>query len=173
MRGRRLPPPALRRDRRRAPHGRDAGVALVEFALVLPVLVLLLFGLLDFGRAVSYWLDQKHLAHETARFAAVNRNPGTGVTLQQYTHNQAETPEMRNGGTSSVPAPGLEVCISFPNGTSAVGDPVRATTRLTFRWLQVLGLSATQTTLVGSSTQRIESEPTNYAAGSGGTGTCP
>jgi hypothetical protein len=160
-------PAALRRDRRRALHRRDAGVALVEFALILPVVVLLLFGLLDFGRALSYWLDQKHLAHEAARFAAVNWKTGQPVTLQRYIHDQAETPEMQAGGTNSVPSPGLRVCITFPNGGTPVkGDPVRATTTLTFRWLQVLGLSATETTLTASSTQRIEADAiTNYTAG--------
>ena len=34
---------------------RDEGVAAVEFALILPVLALLLFGVLEFGRvSVSY-----------------------------------------------------------------------------------------------------------------------
>jgi hypothetical protein len=146
-------------------------VALVEFALIAPVLVLLLFGLLDFGRALSYWLDQKHLAHEAARFAAVANNPGTGgVTLQRYVHDQGATPEMRDGAPNSVPAPGLRICISFPNGSSAVGQPVRATATLTFRWLQVLGLSATQTTLTASSTQRIEVDPTTISPSPYGAG---
>jgi hypothetical protein len=145
----------------------DAGVALVEFALILPVLVLLLFGLLDFGRVLSYWLDQKHLAHETARFAAVNWKAGQPVTLQQYVHDQAETPEMESGGTGSVPTPGLRICIAFPNGgIPAKGDPVKATATLTFRWLEILGLSVTETTLTASSTQRIEADAiTNYSAG--------
>jgi Flp pilus assembly protein TadG len=142
-------------------HRRDEGVALVEFALVLPMLVLLLFGIVDFGRALSYWLDEKHLAHETARFAAVARNPGAGAgtSLQRYVHDQAETSEMRDGGTDSVPSPGLRVCIIFPSGTSNVGDPVKVTTTVRFHWLQALGLDATETTLTASSTQRIEVAP--------------
>ena len=53
----------------------EEGVALVEFALVLPMLVMLLFGMLEFGRAINYWLDANHLANEGVRFAVVNRNP--------------------------------------------------------------------------------------------------
>ena len=58
---------------RRTPHGREAGVALVEFALVLPLLLVILFGMLDFGKAFNYWIDTTHLANsgEPATEAAV------------------------------------------------------------------------------------------------------
>jgi Flp pilus assembly protein TadG len=147
------------------PHGREAGVALVEFALVLPLLLILLLGMLDFGKAFNYWNDTTHLANEGARWAVVNKNPGGG-TLQQYIQQQADTPELRNGGTSSVPGP-LQVCISFPNGTANVGDPVHVTASLTYNWLPYLGtrLGITQTAITGSSTMRLEAQPTNYGAG--------
>src|ERR687886_2384981 len=97
------------------------GTSLVEFALILPVLALILFGLLDFAKAFNYWNDQTHLAAEGARFAVVNSNPGGGgQSLQQYLQQQADTSELR----------GLAVvCVAFPTnpdtGTSGhVGDPV-------------------------------------------------
>jgi Flp pilus assembly protein TadG len=143
----------------------ESGVTLVEFALVLPVLALLLFGMLDFGKAFNYWIDQTHLAHEGARWAAVNKNPGAG-TLQQYLQQQATTGELRNGGTSAVPAP-LEVCISFPAGTSNVGDPVAVTTSVDYRWLGFIAgrTGVTQSTITSSSTMRLEARPTTYTAG--------
>ena len=107
---------------RRTPHGREAGVALVEFALVLPLLLVILFGMLDFGKAFNYWIDETHLANEGARWAAVNKNPSSSGTLQQYIRTQATTPELEDGGTSSIAGP-LSVCISFPSGTWNVGDP--------------------------------------------------
>jgi Flp pilus assembly protein TadG len=167
-------------ERRRQPHaaGRaprrawdrarsEDGVALVEFALVLPVLVLLLFGMLDFGKAFNYWIDETHLANEGARLAAVNRNPApSGTTLQEYIRDQATTPELRDGGTPSVTSP-LEVCIEFPAGTN-VGDPVKVTVETTYQWLGVItgqmpGLSAA--TIRGQATMRLEAQPTNYSAG--------
>jgi Flp pilus assembly protein TadG len=155
----------LRHGRKRA--GSEEGVALVEFALILPVLALLLFGMLDFGKAFNYWIDETHLANEGARWAAVNRNPASSGTLQEYIKSQATTAELRNGGTPSVPNP-LQVCIAFPAGTSNVGDPVRVTLETTYRWLgiitnQVPGL--TQTTIRGQATMRLEAPPTNYLAG--------
>jgi Flp pilus assembly protein TadG len=143
----------------------ERGAALVEFALVLPLLLVLLFGMLDFGKAFNYWIDETHLANEGARWAVVDKNPGSG-TLQQYIQQQADTPELRNGGTASVPTP-LEVCISFPNGTAEVGDPVHVNVSATYNWLSFLGsqLGITQTTITGSATMRLEAEPTTYGAG--------
>lgn len=130
----------------------------------MPVLLLLLLGMLEFGKAFNYWIDQTHLANEGARWAAVNRNPGPG-SLQQYVRQQANTPELRNGGTTSVGSP-LQVCISFPNGTSNVGDPVRVTVSTTYNWLPILGsrLGVTQTAMSASATMRLEARPTVYQA---------
>src|SRR5688500_20154154 len=94
------------RDRARS----EDGVALVAFALRLPVLALLLFGMLDFGKAFNYWIDETHLANEGARWAVVNRNPSSSGTLQQYIKEQATTTELRDGGTPSVPD-AVRVCI--------------------------------------------------------------
>jgi Flp pilus assembly protein TadG len=143
--------------------GPEDGASLVEFALVLPVLALLLFAMLDFGKAFNYWIDETHLANEGARWAVVNRNPGGG-SLQQYLVDQATTDELRNGGTASVADP-AEVCISFPSGTSNVGDPVLVTVSATYNWLPVIGLDTAQTTITGSSHMRLEALPTNYSAG--------
>ena len=156
----------MARHMRRPPRlGGEEGTALVEFALILPILALLLFAMLDFGKAFNYWIDETHLANEGARWAVVNRNPGGG-SLQQYIRQQATTAELRNGGTASIPNP-AQVCISFPNGTSNVGDPVLVTVSATYHWLPILGgrIGIAQTTISGSSDMRLEALPTNYAAG--------
>jgi hypothetical protein len=136
---------------------------MVEFALVTPILFLVLFGMLDFGKAFNYWIDQTHLANEGARWAVVDKNPGGG-TLQEYVRQQANTPELRDGGPS-VSGP-LQICISFPNGAE-VGDPVHVTASATYNWLPFLGsrLGLTQTTLTGSATMRLEAVPTEYEPG--------
>jgi Flp pilus assembly protein TadG len=146
--------------------GNEAGVALTEFALVLPLLLALVLGMLDFGKAFNYWIDETHLANEAARWAAVNQNPGGG-TLQDYIQQQATTQELRNGGTASVVDP-ASVCIGFPSGTSRVGDPVNVTVTATYNWLPFLADrlgGATSTTIAGSATMRLEAVPTNYGAG--------
>ena len=147
--------------------GEERGVALVEFALVAPLLLVLLFGMLDFGRAFNYWIDTTHLANEGARWAVVNSVPSSTGTLQTYLRSRADTDELRNGGTSGVPDP-LEVCIAFlnpdgsANGSRTVGNPVRVTTRVTYHWIPFLGNhlgGLTSTTVSSSSTMRLESVP--------------
>ena len=50
---------------------REDGVAAVEFAIILPVLALLLFGVLEFGRVWSQYQVFQGAAREGARCAAV------------------------------------------------------------------------------------------------------
>jgi hypothetical protein len=50
-------------------HRGQASQALIEFALVSPVLLLLLFGIIDIGRAVFYYDTVNHAAREGARVA--------------------------------------------------------------------------------------------------------
>jgi Flp pilus assembly protein TadG len=151
----------------------ERGVALVEFVLVLPLLLVILFAMLDFGRVFNYWIDSTHLANEGARWAVVNNNPNTSGTLQAYIQQQGDTDELRNGGTSSVPDP-LEICIAFPNG-GAVGQPVTVTATVTYNWLPFLSSDWSyeffghklplSSEVTGSSTMRLEALPTNYSAG--------
>ncbi|MDF1595068.1 MAG: pilus assembly protein [Acidimicrobiia bacterium] len=57
---------------RRLRKDREDGAALVEFAIVLPFLMLLLMGMIEFGWAFGNNLDVRHGAREAARLAAVN-----------------------------------------------------------------------------------------------------
>lgn len=45
---------------------------MTEFALVAPVFMLIVVGMLLFGRAFFYWIEANHLANETARWAVVD-----------------------------------------------------------------------------------------------------
>jgi hypothetical protein len=53
--------------------GRDRGAAAVEFALVLPLLLLLVFGIIDFGRALNAQVTLTQAAREGARLVALNQ----------------------------------------------------------------------------------------------------
>jgi Flp pilus assembly protein TadG len=50
----------------------DKGATLVEFALIAPLLILLLLGIVEFGWKFGQFNDVRHAAREGARFAAVN-----------------------------------------------------------------------------------------------------
>jgi len=49
------------------------GQNLVEFALVAPILVLLLYGIVDFGLALDHRIALQHGLREGARYAAVHQ----------------------------------------------------------------------------------------------------
>jgi Flp pilus assembly protein TadG len=151
--------------------GDETGTAMVELALVMPLLLLLLLGMTEFGKAYNYWNDTNQIAADGARFAAVNRDPSpvVGQTLQNYLKSQSDTPEL-NGIA--------QVCITYPNGTHAVGDPVKVTVTAPYavRKLPFLGpalnvLDYKTINITGSATMRIEQDPTaagattNYTTG--------
>jgi Flp pilus assembly protein TadG len=138
--------------RARARSSQEDGAVLVEFAIILPVLVLIILGILYFGRYMDYTNQLTQLAEEGARWAAVNNNPGTPTTLQNYIKQQAQ-PEL-SGGSSDVGA--LQVYIYYPTGSSnTVGNSVRVCAKTTFNY-PFLGVAGTTQTVVQTATMRIE-----------------
>jgi len=61
----------------RHPRSTEIGQSLVEFSLVLPIFLVLIFGLVDFGRAFYTWLIVTEAAREGARAAAVQSDAST------------------------------------------------------------------------------------------------
>jgi Flp pilus assembly pilin Flp len=153
----------------------ERGVALTELALVLPLVLILVLGVIDFGKAINYWIDETHVAAGGARWAVVDNWPGktSGTTLQQYILDSVDTGELHGdvAGTQGT-AHSAQVCVSFPNGTHKVGDPVRVEVSYEYHWLHYLtsqaGIAPT-TPITGSSTMRIEAnldtDQSPYSAG--------
>jgi hypothetical protein len=144
----------------------ERGVALIEFALILPMILLILLGMIDVGKAVNYWNDETHLANEAARSAAVNKRIVPGELINDTIKSEADSAELRNGG-SSVSSPGVQICIWFPNNTDttddpvrdhAIGDPVQVIVHAQYNWLAYLvgqGLPL-HSDLTATSTMRLE-----------------
>ncbi len=146
------------------PLAAEDGQALVEFALVLPVLLLVVMGILWFGRALNYTQDETRLTNVAARYAAVDQvPPGAGSSLAEWLRSQADTEELRKGTGNVQGLP--EVCVTYPDGTG-VGNPVQVSMKATFKWLPLLKLGLSSP-ITGSATMRIEVPPTAsfFAAG--------
>ncbi len=60
---------------------REDGASAVEFALVLPILTLLVFGIIQFGIIFNYYLSITHAAREGVRWAALEYN-GDAVRIK-------------------------------------------------------------------------------------------
>jgi hypothetical protein len=147
---------------RRTRLARESGQAVVEFAMVVPILCVLVLVLVDFGKGMNYWLDLNHVASEGARKAAVNRFP-TAVEYQTYLLDRLETTELRAGGTDSIPT-AATVAICLPEGGD-VGDPVTVQISVGYQWIPFI--DSTDWQIRGTATMRLEQK-----ASFSGVGTC-
>jgi Flp pilus assembly protein TadG len=70
----------------------ESGQAMVEFALVLVIVILLMVGILDFGRVVFAHNDSSHAARDAARQASVSPLDCETIfhVVQQQTLGQAD-----------------------------------------------------------------------------------
>ncbi|HEU4572579.1 MAG TPA: TadE/TadG family type IV pilus assembly protein, partial [Candidatus Limnocylindrales bacterium] len=120
----------LRRLRARP---RSRGQSLVEFALVLPVLILLTMAALDFGRIYLGWINLQNMARIGANYAANNptawsKNDATRIAL--YTSQMLADAKANNchlpkdgSGKESPPAPTF-TDVNGDGSSTGVGDDV-------------------------------------------------
>lgn len=126
----------------------ESGQAAIEFALVLPLLLGVLFMITEFSRTFNAYNDVNQMAANGARMAAVNRFPGAAALISA----EADTKAVRDGASATV---------SYPSGTCAVGDPVRVTVTVPITVLKFLPLLDTPAlTLTGHAEMRLEAAPT-------------
>ncbi len=157
-------PAAVRRRMR----GDERGQAVVEFLVILPVFLILAFGLIEFGKGLGYWINLSHIANEGARYAAVNKWPGcpdddtSGCpSLVDYLKDRAIAEDLISTGGNATP---MEVDICFPEG-SELGDPVRVAVTTTYTLALVNRLFGADNQvgsfdLTASATMRLERTPT-------------
>ena len=150
----------------------ERGTAVVEFALVAPILFLLVFGILDFGRALNYYNDMTQLAGQGARAAAVVRNPdGTAIGASTGTVDNADCGgkaysiqcQLKNYYPSDNELKnGVHICI--PSSPSAVGQPVTVHVTFAFNFTDSL-FGFTTLNLSSTQTERAEATPPSDYSG--------
>lgn len=101
--------------------------ALIEFALVSPVLLLLVFGIIDIGRAVFYYDTLNHAAREGARVAvrASTQLPTNADVLAVVTNHMLGTSVTQpcpNGPiTTAAPPPNTAwLYVTEPNAPATI-----------------------------------------------------
>src|SRR5580658_9464141 len=119
--------------------GASQGQALVEFALVIPMFLLLVFGIVNFGQAYNYKNEVTSLANQAARYAEVDSCAACGSgsnAIATYVESTAE-PNLANGG-GQITTP-LAISFCFPSGsTGQLGQPLQVTASATYSWLPFL-----------------------------------
>src|SRR5207249_11200006 len=104
----------------------ESGASLVEFALIIPLFVLLLFGLIDFGWAYTQYLDVKSGAREGARLAIVDA--GTGASKNAKCKDiQSQVKSKMSDSDSSKVTVILDATDSNGNTKIDVGEPASIT----------------------------------------------
>ena len=104
----------------------DRGAAAVEMALVLPLLLLLVFGIVDFGRALNLQITLTQAAREGVRPAAL-RQPASAVN--------AAVSNATVGIAAPAPSVAIAACPTGP-GTATV------TVTKTFQFVTPVGAIA-------------------------------
>ena len=156
-------------------HGRpsfesERGQGLVEFALVLPLLLIVVLGIVDFGKAYGYKNDMTHLANAAARYASVNSFPTgySGSDAIKTAVIDTAPAELRNGSSSVAQ---IQITFTFQETPTSpdtnnhcIGDPVTVTVTSHYTWLNFLSLRGALPTagsdMKATATMRLEK---NYA----------
>ena len=103
------------------------GQSVVEFALVLPVTMLVILAGLDFGRVFLGWVDLHQIARHGADFAAENpeawsvANPDTKAQAEYVRQMTAEAAGIDCTMPSPLPTPQFQ---SGADGLNGIGTPV-------------------------------------------------
>jgi len=122
---------------------RERGATAIEFALLFPLLMLIVFGIIDFGRALNAQITLTQAAREGARLDAVGQPNGTVVAQTQAAAtglspvNVAETACVPGAGPTANAVVTVSYSFNFVTpigaiagligGSGSLGSPVTLT----------------------------------------------
>jgi Flp pilus assembly protein TadG len=145
----------------------ERGATLVEFAFILPIFVLFVFGVIDLGWAFAQNLDVKQGAREGGRIVAVNGGTGAGTAQCQSIQT-----EIRNR-TQELNAASLTVLLTFADsngdGAKDIGDLANVTVKYPVSSLSGLSTGFLSGTMQSRVSVRLEQPGTWTATDAGGT----
>ncbi len=100
---------------------KEDGQAVVEFALILPIFLLILCGIIDFGWLFYNQLTLNNACREGARYAVVNTDDGADM--------QAITTHIENSSKNVFDKDGVDIDIAY----SSPGDPTSGDVTVTLQ----------------------------------------
>ncbi|WP_077328394.1 TadE/TadG family type IV pilus assembly protein [Virgibacillus siamensis] len=125
---------------------KEDGQSLVEFALVIPILLLLLVGIFDFGRIMFSYLELEMVSQETVRKAGLGAGDSEIISYALDANHYSLVDSSRVNVVS----------ISPDEGARDSGDYVTVTLSYPVQFLRVLGDLSIPFTVESSSTIRVE-----------------
>lgn len=136
----------------------EQGQALVELAFVIPLVVLFLFGIIDFGLALNQKNSDTNLANLAARDLSVM---GTATTTQPC--GGSPQPNLLAwvdcvAKQDSEAQPVAACLIDASGGNYAAGDALKVEITTSFNWFRIAGVAVTggATQIGASATNRLE-----------------
>ena len=98
----------------------EKGAVAVEFALILPIFLMLVFGIVEFGRAYNIQVSLSEAARETARYTAIHSSKAG--------FSKADAQAVGISSAPSVPLVPADIQIAYSGGSAcAAGDSVIVT----------------------------------------------
>lgn len=133
---------------------RERGANLVEFALLAPLLIMLLFGIIEFGWLFSVNLDVRHGAREGARMAATDDLGGTPVSTICGRMDLANDPQTTVAVSRTGDQIGDDITVTIANPANsltgimdwAIPASLQLTSTITVRQEQVPSWATISTT---------------------------
>ena len=137
----------------------ENGQALVEFAFVIPLVLLFLFAIIDFGLAVNQQNADTNIANVAVREAAVigtttSAMCGTTTDYTLSTWATCESTRMGGPALTSVCVGDTATSTAPASSTYTTGDPIEVEVGSSFSWLKLI------TAKVGSLSSNIGSNAT-------------
>lgn len=121
----------------------EDGQAMVELALLLPIVILILFGITEFGRALSAYLAISHAAREGARQGALGatdaeiertvRNCASGLDALALTVTVSPSQSSRVSGTTVTVRVDYNFQVLVPVISAITGPTIPMSTTLSMR----------------------------------------
>ena len=106
---------------------REGGQSLAEFAMVMPIFIILAFGIIDFGMGLRAYIGVAQASREAARYASVGNPPGTFTSGGTGDCDGSVTTNTVGRACKSLNGLNLDnvldVDVVYPSGT-APGEPV-------------------------------------------------
>lgn len=107
--------------RRLAPPRRDSGAAAVEFALLFPLFIAILFGIINFGFAFNQKINITQAAREASRYGATlslkASGPGNSGTVDTWLEKVRDVAISSGGSDLAAGRSGRYICVAYISTT--------------------------------------------------------
>ncbi len=114
---------------------REAAQSLVEFSLMLPMFLILVFGVIDFGMGLRAYITTAQATREGARYGSIGNSGSTGGAAVSCNAGSANAIVVKvcntMGGLDKTRA---TVTVSYPNGQTP-GNSVRVVTSYNYKYI--------------------------------------